>query len=111
MGARIDSSALVAPRTLLLALVLGLLGTGGKLAAGWAAGGGLNREVVGWGMVPRGEVGLIFVAVGSSLRLDGRPLLDPVLQAGVVGALLLTTVAGPVGLGRALRRRRAATRP
>lgn len=111
MGARIDTSALVAPRTLLLALVLGLLGTFGKLAAGWVAGGGLNAAVVGWGMVPRGEVGLIFVAVGSSLQLDGRPLLDPVLQAGVVGALLLTTVAGPVGLGRALRRRRAATHP
>ena len=55
-------------------------------------------------MVPRGEVGLIFVATGSQLNLGGRPLLSVEIQAAVVGALLLTTVAGPLGLGWALRR-------
>ena len=106
MGARLDPTALLAPRTLLFALVLGVLGTGGKLAAGWVAGRGLRGAVVGWGMVPRGEVGLIFVAAGSQLELAGRPLLSPEVQAGIVGALLLTTVAGPLGLGWVLRRSR-----
>lgn len=55
------------------------------------------------GMVPRGEVGLIFVAVGSTLMIGGRPLLAPEVQAGIVGAILLTTILGPIGLGRALK--------
>ena len=104
MGARIDPAALLEPHTLAFALVLGLLGVAGKLAAGLGAGRGLRRELVGWGMVARGEVGLIFVATGSQLALDGHPLLSAEVQAGIVGALLITTVAGPLGLGWALRR-------
>ena len=104
MGARIDPAALLEPRILGFTLALAALGGAAKLAAGLAGGSGLRRGVVGWGMVPRGEVGLIFVATGSQLQLGGQPLLPPALQAGIVGALLLTTVAGPLGLGRALRR-------
>jgi Kef-type K+ transport system membrane component KefB len=107
MGARIDPAALLEPRILLFTLVLTVLGIAGKLVAGLAAGRELGRELVGWGMVPRGEVGLIFVATGSQLQLAGQPLLSTSIQAGIVGALLLTTVAGPLGLGWALRRRRA----
>jgi Kef-type K+ transport system membrane component KefB len=59
-------------------------------------------------MVPRGEVGLIFVATGAGLTLDGAPLLSPQIQAGVVAALLLTTLAGPVGLSWVLKRKPAA---
>jgi Kef-type K+ transport system membrane component KefB len=104
MGAKVDPVALVQPRTLLLGVVLAVLGIAGKLVAGWAAGGGLRGAVIGWGMVPRGEVGLIFVATGSALALDGAPLLNAEVQAGVVAALLLTTLAGPVGLGWVLKR-------
>ena len=102
MGAKVDPAALFSPRTLLFAGVLAVLGTAGKYLAGFTAGNGLRGAVVGWGMVPRGEVGLIFVAAGSRLSLGGQPLLSPEVQAGIVGALLLTTIAGPVGLGRAL---------
>ena len=59
-------------------------------------------------MVPRGEVGLIFVATGAQLHLNGAPLLSADVQAGIIGALLLTTVAGPVGLGWVLRGRKQA---
>ena len=104
MGARIDPAALLEPRILGFSLALTVLGIAGKLAAGLLAGRGLRWELVGWGMVPRGEVGLIFVATGSQLRLGGQPLLSVEIQAAVVGALLLTTVAGPLGLGWALRR-------
>ena len=104
MGAKVDAAALLEGRVLLLAVALALLGILGKLAAGWTAGRGARAAVVGWGMVPRGEVGLIFVATGGQLRLEGVPLLPPEVQAGVVGALLLTTVAGPLGLGLAVRK-------
>jgi Kef-type K+ transport system membrane component KefB len=103
MGARVDPATLLDPRVLGFTLALTVLGIAGKLAAGFAAGSGSRWAVVGWGMVPRGEVGLIFVAAGSQLRLDGQPLLSAAIQTGIVGALLLTTIAGPLGLGRALR--------
>jgi len=104
MGARVDVTALLRPWTLLLAFTLATLGLGGKWISGLGAGGGLRRTVVGWGMVPRGEVGLIFVATGAQLVFQGQPLLSPEIQAGIVGAILLTTLAGPVGLARVLRR-------
>ncbi|HJV22168.1 MAG TPA: cation:proton antiporter [Holophagaceae bacterium] len=106
MGAKVDPSALFTPATLRFAAVLAALGLLGKWVAGYGAGKGLRSSVVGWGMVPRGEVGLIFVAAGAQLQLGGRPLLGPEVQAGVVGALLLTTMVGPVGLGWALRKDR-----
>lgn len=104
MGARVDPAALFSPWTLLLAAGLAVLGILGKFAAGFGAGGGLRPALIGWGMVPRGEVGLIFVAAGAHLALGGQPLMNAQVQAGVVGAILLTTVAGPIGLGWTLRR-------
>ena len=104
MGAKVDPAALLRPATLGFAVLLALLGVAGKYAAGFAGGQGVRAPVVGWGMVPRGEVGLIFVATGAQLQWQGAPLLGPELQAGIIGALLLTTVAGPVGLGWVLSR-------
>ncbi len=103
MGAKVDPEALFTPATLGFAAVLAALGLVGKWVAGFGAGKGLRSSVVGWGMVPRGEVGLIFVAAGAQLQLGGQPLLSAGIQAGVVGALLLTTIVGPVGLGWVLR--------
>ena len=58
------------PQRLFLALLVHLrLGAAvvGKIAAGFVAGKGMNPWLVGWGMVPRGEVGLIFAMVGKQL--------------------------------------------
>ena len=99
MGAKVDPVALFQPATLGFAAVLAVLGVAGKYVAGYGGGQGIRAAVVGWGMVPRGEVGLIFVAAGAQLHLNGGPLLSAEIQAGIIGALLLTTVAGPVGLG------------
>jgi len=106
MGAKVDPSALFTPMTLGFAGVLALLGVAGKYVAGFGGGKGIRSAVIGWGMVPRGEVGLIFVAAGAQLQIKGVPLLSPDVQAGIIGALLLTTVAGPIGLGWVLRKNR-----
>lgn len=105
MGAKVDPTVLFRPATLGFAVLLAVLGTLGKYVAGYGGGKGIRPAVVGWGMVPRGEVGLIFVAAGAQLQMNGAPLLSAEVQAGIIGALLLTTVAGPVGLGWVLRRR------
>lgn len=102
MGASVDPRALLSPWTLLFAGVLALLGVLGKYLAGYGAGRGLRPSVIGWGMVPRGEVGLIFVAAGAHLMIGDKPLLGPEVQAGLIGAIVLTTLLGPIGLGWAL---------
>jgi Kef-type K+ transport system membrane component KefB len=68
-----------------VAAILTLLAILGKLAAGWAAPWvRFRRLVVGVGMVPRGEVGLIFADIG---RRAG------VLNEAVFGAILLMVMA------------------
>jgi Kef-type K+ transport system membrane component KefB len=74
--------------------VLIVLAVVGKLAAGWAAPWvKFRRLVVGVGMIPRGEVGLIFADIG---RRAG------ILNEAVFGAILLmvmaTTFIAPPGL-------------
>ncbi len=77
-----------------VALALTLLAIVGKVAAGWAAPWAqFRRLVVGVGMIPRGEVGLIFADIG---RRAG------ILNEAVFGAILLmimaTTFVAPPGL-------------
>ncbi len=107
VGARVDPLALLKPSTLLFGLVLAALGVLGKWIAGLGAGKAFRWTTVGWGMVPRGEVGFIFVGVGDTLMIHGAPLLNPEVSAAIVAALLLTTLIGPIGLGWDLRRRAA----
>ena len=77
-----------------VAAVLTVLAILGKVAAGWAAPWvPFRRLVVGVGMIPRGEVGLIFADIG---RRAG------ILNEAVFGAVLLmvmaTTFVAPPGL-------------
>jgi len=66
-------------------------------------GRGTRRIVVAIGMVPRGEVGLIFAGMGAATIVDGRPLLPPPVFSAVVIMVLVTTLVTPIGLARALR--------
>lgn len=59
-------------------------------------GVGSNRLAIG--MIPRGEVGLIFAGIGSSLIVDGQPLLTQSLFSAIVEMVLVTTLVTPVGL-------------
>jgi Kef-type K+ transport system membrane component KefB len=103
-GAMVKISALMQTKTLFLMTVLTLVGILGKYACGWVAGGGLSAPVIGWGMVPRGEVGIIFVAVGRDIQINGKPFLNHEVQAGMLGAILLTTILGPIGLAWVVNR-------
>ena len=103
-GASIDPSVLAKPETLSIAGVLTVAGILGKYISGYVAGRGSSVPIVGWGMVPRGEVGLIFVSVGRTIKIGGEPLLGSEVQAGVLGAILLTTILGPIGLSWVLGR-------
>ena len=75
---------------LLIGVLLAVVGMAGKLAAGYAARPLVRRLVVGVGMMPRGEVGLIFAQAG----LAGG-LLSPGLYSAVALMVLLTTITAP----------------
>jgi Kef-type K+ transport system membrane component KefB len=65
----------------------------GKVAAGWCflSQQPTNRLVVGLGMMPRGEVGLIFLGLGTQARL-----LTPALEAAILLMVIGTTFLAPV---------------
>jgi Kef-type K+ transport system membrane component KefB len=83
---------------LVIGTVLILAGTVGKLAAGyapfWFRG---NKMVVGVGMVPRGEVGLIFAQTGLAAGV-----FDAGLFGGVTLMVIVTTFLAPPLLKRLL---------
>lgn len=95
VGAQVDVARLnpvpAAHRpALLLALGLTVVGILGKFAAGFCAWGPARRAFIGAGMVPRGEVGLIFASLG---RATGA--LDEGVFVAVVLAVFATTFLAP----------------
>ena len=71
----------------------------GKMVCGIAAGRELNRLAIGIGMLPRGEVGLIFASIGKGLGV-----IDSQLFSAIVLMVVITTVISPSMLKWALRR-------
>ena len=73
-----------------IVLVTGLLVAAilGKLASGLVTGRGVNRLAVGFGMLPRGEVGLIFASIGKTLGVIGDELFSAVVLMVVVTTLM-----------------------
>jgi Kef-type K+ transport system membrane component KefB len=65
---------------------------------------GVNRLAVGFGMVPRGEVGLIFASIGVGLTLNGERIITPPLYAAVVLMVIVTTLVTPGLLEWSFRR-------
>lgn len=65
----------------------------GKVAAGWSyfSSEPTNRLVVGLGMMPRGEVGLIFLGLGSQAGI-----LSPALEAAILLMVIGTTFLAPI---------------
>ena len=95
VGARVDvrllDPALAENRPALwLGLALTVVGVLGKFAAGFCAWGRVRRAFIGAGMVPRGEVGLIFASLGLSTRA-----LPPRVFVAVVLAVFATTFIAP----------------
>ena len=89
------ASSQFAPQTLVLAGALLVVAIIGKLASGYAVGwrgAPLNHLVIGVGMVPRGEVGLIFAHLGLANGVVGVPAFN----ALVIVVMLTTFVAPPV---------------
>jgi Kef-type K+ transport system membrane component KefB len=111
MGIQVHLGSLADATVLRFGTVLVLCAVAGKLACGLGVvGRGMNRLAVAVGMIPRGEVGLIFAGIGTSLTLQSKPLLSQGVFSAVVLMVLITTLVTPVGLRWAVRRSGGAAR-
>ncbi len=97
VGAKADLSVLnpaVAENRagLIIAAFLIVVAIVGKIVTGWAVFGqpDVNRLAVGVGMIPRGEVGLVFAGIGSASGVLDRPL-----EAAIIVMVILTTFLAP----------------
>lgn len=95
-----DLSRPGAAGVLLVALILTVLALVGKVLAGWAAPWRpFDRLTVGVGMIPRGEVGLIFAGIGRRTGILGEEVFNAILIM-----ILATTFVAPIGLKKRFAR-------
>ena len=78
---------------MLIATFLVLVTILGKVVAGFTVFGQtqINRLAIGVGMIPRGEVVLVFAAVGSANGVLSKPL-----EAAIIAMVILTTFLAPL---------------
>jgi Kef-type K+ transport system membrane component KefB len=99
MGARTDLGAFTEPGVLGLAAALTAAAVLGKqLCALGVVGPGVDRWSVAIGMIPRGEVGLIFADIGLSLVVAGQPVVNHAIFSAVVVMVIVTTMITPPAL-------------
>lgn len=106
MGMRVDLTAFAQKEILGLAALLTVAAILGKQACALGAvGGRLDRVTIGLGMIPRGEVGLIFANIGLGLTIAGRPVLAATTYSAIVIMVIVTTLVTPPALRWSLERR------
>ena len=114
MGLKVDLRLFTRVEILGLAIALTVAAIAGKqICALGVVERGINRLAVGVGMIPRGEVGLIFAGIGATLMLPsatGAP--QPVISSAIFGAVvimvIITTLLTPIALKWSLGRRNRA---
>jgi Kef-type K+ transport system membrane component KefB len=110
VGLRVDLRVFARTDVMFFAAVLTLAAVAGKqLCSLGVLERGADRLAVGLGMIPRGEVGLIFAGIGSGLMLSGQRVVDDAVFSAVVVMVVLTTLCTPPLLAWRLGRRTAPT--
>jgi Kef-type K+ transport system membrane component KefB len=105
IGAQIDLAGLAGWSPLGLLLAVSALAVVAKFVAAFAGALPLGRAraaLIGWGMVPRGEVGIVVAGLGLAAGA-----IDGTLYSVVVGMAVLTTLVVPPLLPALVRRAEA----
>jgi Kef-type K+ transport system membrane component KefB len=99
IGMRTDLRSFLQEGVLGVAAALTVAAIIGKLACSLGVRGhGIDRLTIGIGMIPRGEVGLIFAGIGTSLSMGGRPIINNATFSAIVVMVIVTTVITPPAL-------------
>jgi Na+:H+ antiporter len=105
MGMRVDLAAFANVGVLGLAGLLTVAAIVGKQACALGAlDRSLDRLSIGIGMIPRGEVGLIFANIGLGLSIGGQRIVDEGIFSAVVIMVIVTTMSTPPALRWSLAR-------
>ena len=111
MGLKVDLRLFAHVEILGFAFVLTLAAIVGKQICALAVvERGVNRLAIGLGMIPRGEVGLIFAGIGATLMLPSangvrEPVVDSATFGAVVIMVIITTLITPLVLKWALEKK------
>ncbi|HEV2835148.1 MAG TPA: cation:proton antiporter [Pyrinomonadaceae bacterium] len=112
MGLKVDLRLFTRGDILGFAAMLTIAAIVGKQVCGLAVlERGVNRLAVGLGMIPRGEVGLIFAGIGATLMLPTAtganvPVVNGATFGAVVIMVIITTLVTPPSLKWSLGRKR-----
>jgi Kef-type K+ transport system membrane component KefB len=110
VGLRVDLRVFTNPSALAFAFVLTLAAIIGKQACALGVfQRDANRLAIGFGMIPRGEVELIYAGIGATLFLTNasgatEPVISPTTYGAIVITVVLTTIATPPALKWAMAR-------
>ncbi len=116
MGLKVDLRLFTRVDILGLAFALTIAAIVGKqICALGVVERGVNRLAVGLGMIPRGEVGLIFAGIGATLMLPtvsgvSQPVISSAIFGAIVIMVIITTLITPIALKWSLGRKRARKR-
>ncbi len=97
IGLQVKLESFLSLDVILFAAALTVAAVIGKVVSGYVAGQGLNRLAIGFGMMPRGEVGLIFATLGKGLGV-----INDSLFSAIVLMVVITTLLSPPLLKRTL---------
>jgi Kef-type K+ transport system membrane component KefB len=101
VGLRTDLSGMARPTVLGLAAALTAAAVAGKqlcAVGALAAERTVDRLTVGLGMIPRGEVTLIYASLGAGLMAAGRPVVSADIFLAIVLTVIATTIVTPLAL-------------
>ena len=102
IGSEVNIQTLASLDVFLYGMLVSLLAFVGKyVSALGAMGKGLNTSLIGIGMSPRGEVGLIFVAVATTTLSD---VITEDIISIIIWMVIVTTVIAPILLNRILQK-------
>src|SRR3954463_11869390 len=105
MGMHVDLAAFAQVNVLGVSAMLTVAAIVGKQACSLGAlGQKLDRLTIGIGMIPRGEVGLIFANIGLNLHVGGQRVVDEAVFSAVVIMVIATTIVTPPALKWSLAR-------
>jgi Kef-type K+ transport system membrane component KefB len=108
MGMRVQLQAFTHTEVLGFAAALSAAAIVGKQVCGLCVfERGLNRLAIGVGMIPRGEVGLIFIGIGAGMTVAGKPVFPEGTVTALVVMVMVTTLLTPPLLRLAFLRNRS----
>ena len=90
---QVDIIAVANFKIILYGVAISLIAIAGKLVSGIFLPKSVNKLVVGFGMVPRGEIGLIFALTGKELGVFSQEIF-----AAILIMVIITSLVTPIAL-------------